>query len=118
MLRVAALFSQRKNAKSRSYADNLSRECKHNACSFDFSTVEMIVIDLISTFLNDVCSICFKRNKSLHSIEAGKPAPHQSIKNKYIFTKNLFKKKRKYLVKRNKNRFDRLCTTHILSFLT
>lgn len=71
--RVIALFSAKKNAISRSYADNFRRECKHNASSFEFNTADRIVMGLITTSLNVVRSVCFNRNKSLQSIDAGKP---------------------------------------------
>lgn len=74
MLRVTALFSVKKNAISRSYAESRRRECKQRASSFEFKTVDRIVIGLIGTSLKVVCIICFNRNKSLHSIDAGKPA--------------------------------------------
>lgn len=79
MLRVMALCSVKKNAISRSYADSRRRECKQRASSFEFKTVDKIVIGLIGTSLNVVCIICFKRNKSLHSIDAGKPKNKSDI---------------------------------------
>lgn len=62
-----------KNAISRSYADNFKRECKQSASSFEFNTVDMIVIGLITTSLNVVSTACFKWNTSLKLADAGKP---------------------------------------------
>lgn len=71
--RLIALFSARKNAISRSYADSLSRECKQSASSFEFNIVDKMVMGLIATSLNVVWVVRFKRNKSLELIKAGKP---------------------------------------------
>lgn len=84
---VLSLCSVRNRPKSLSYADNLSRECKLNASSRVFKTVQRMVIGLIGTPLKVVFKLCFKRNKSHVSISVGKPASQTKFDYYYSNTK-------------------------------